>query len=188
MSKIKVNSELLQLMDDYNLFMDSAKKIDTPLNVSKVKGNHRSSLYEEVDLISEENFGETSLVCEVRDKNKYNYSFQILTDSIKNRVISRFDEGNGTHKNNCDDIPLAEQMVTTPHFHRYDENGRFIAYKTYELKQLGTTPIKIADGFKSFCSHLNISCNNNIEPTIEVVEAGALPLEFDNDPLNGINF
>lgn len=65
MSKIKVNSELLQLMDDYNLFMDSAKKIDTPLNVSKVKGNHRSSLYDEVDLISEENFGETSLVCEV---------------------------------------------------------------------------------------------------------------------------
>lgn len=33
MSKIKVNSELLQLMDDYNLFMDSAKKIDMPLNV-----------------------------------------------------------------------------------------------------------------------------------------------------------
>ena len=46
-------------------------------------------------------------------------------------------------------------MVTTPHFHRYDEIGRFIAYKTYELKQLGTTPIKIADGFKSFYSHLN---------------------------------
>ena len=63
------------------------------------------------------------------------------------------------------------------------------AQRSLKLKnRLFSTKLCKTQRFKSFCSHLNISCNNNIEPTIEVVEAGALPLEFDNDPLNGINF
>ena len=113
----KINSELLKLMDDYNLFMISTKSIDMPLRVTKEKSNHSSSLYEEKDLYSENDFGRTTVDCEVRDKNPNNYSFQILTDCITNRVLVRFDEGNGTHRNNRKDVPIDQQMITTPHFH-----------------------------------------------------------------------
>lgn len=54
--------------------------------------------------------------CEVRYKNPNNYSFQILSNILSNKVLARLDEGNGTHRNNCKDIPLDQQMVTTPHF------------------------------------------------------------------------
>ena len=113
MGKLKINTELLKLMKDYNLFIMSSKSVDMPLRVTKEKNNHSSSLYEEWELYAKNNFGKTTVDCEVRDKNPNNYSFQILTDRLTNRVLVRFDEGNGTHRNNCKDIPLDQQMVST---------------------------------------------------------------------------
>lgn len=188
MGKIKINTELLKLMDDYNLFMSSHKSTSMPMQIAKVKGNHTSSLHEEKDLDSVDDFGETVVDCEVRDKNPNNYSFQILTDRITSRVLARFDEGNGTHRNNCKDIPLEQQMITTPHFHKYDVCGRFIAYKTKELKGVGTPPLSIQDGLRFFCNEEKIFSNNGAKIGVEVNEIGALPLECDKDPLNGINF
>jgi hypothetical protein len=188
MKKIKINTELLRLMDDYNLFMTSAKSIQVPFRITKEKSNHPSSLYEETDLDSDFDFGKITLDCEIRDRNQNNYSFQILTDRFANRVLARLDEGNGTHRNNCDEIPLDQQMVTTPHFHKYDVLGRFIAYKTEVLNKVDITSLSIQEGFKIFCDEENISSSNDAIISIEIQEAGVLPFEHDNDPLNGITF
>lgn len=142
MGHIKINKELLEILNDYNLFMESPKSTSMPLRVSKNKSNHPSSLYEEQALDSVKDFGETMIDCEVRYKNPNNYSFQILSNILSNKVLARLDEGNGTHRNNCKDIPLDQQMVTTPHFHKYDTNGRFIAYKTKEL-EIKSSPLPI---------------------------------------------
>ena len=175
-------------MDDYNLFMTSPKSVKMPLRVTKEKNNHPSSLYEETDLDSVEDFGKITLDCEVRDRNPKNYSFQILTDRFANRILARFDEGNGTHRNNCNDIPLEKQMVTTPHFHKYDVYGRFIAYKTEVLTERDGISLLIQDGFRIFCDEEKIAPNNDAVISIEIQEAGVLPFEQDNDPLNGIIF
>ena len=184
----KINSELLRLMEDYNLFTMSPKSADMPFWITKEKSNHSSSLYEEKVLYSENDFGKTMMDCEVRDKNPNNYSFQILTDRITDRVLVRFDEGNGTHRNNCKNIPIDQQMVTTPHFHKYDTTGRFIAYKTKELKKFESSPLPIQDGFQIFCNEEKISSNNDFTISIEIRERGVLPFEQDKDPLNGIAF
>ncbi len=187
MGHIKINKELLEILDDYNLFMESPKSTSMPLRVSKNKSNHPSSLYEEQALDSVKDFGETMIDCEVRYKNPNNYSFQILSNILSNKVLARLDEGNGTHRNNCKDIPLDQQMVTTPHFHKYDTNGRFIAYKTKEL-EIKSSPLPIQEGFQMFCQEEKITSNNDLAVSIEVQENGVLPFEPDNDPLNGIAF
>lgn len=178
-------------MNNYDLFMDSDKQMGMPITVTQEKPNHVSSLYLEKNIHTNQPLGSNSFDCEVRNKDIKNYSFQLLTDALSNRVLFRLDEGNGTHRNNFPDIPLQEQSVPTPHFHRYDSEGHFYAYKSTELKEVGDKPLNIQDGFSLFCKEGNISPeNNNQTINIFVQQNGNMSSTIlnDTDPLNGINF
>ena len=115
---MKQNNELLQIMQDYVQFMDSDKTIDLPVVVSEHKKNHPSSLYYVSALTSVFPFGETKFDCEIRDRDVLSYSFQIRSDKFHSQVVLRFDEGDATHRNDIPGLPLEQQSVTTPHFHR----------------------------------------------------------------------
>lgn len=188
MGKTKVNDELLTIMDEYVSFLDSDKYVSMPMHITKVKPFHKQSLYIEVPLSSVVPFGHTIMDCEIRQKNPQNYSFQLLTDKFEKRVVTRLDEGNGTHRNNLPDIPLAQQEVTTPHFHKYDNNGCFFAYHTAELKAYVGVPLPIEKGLELFCSENNIHPEVGQEIGIDINEEETIPFEIEEDPLNGINF
>lgn len=188
MAKPKQNYELLKIMEEHDLFMGNKKHTMMPILVSKEKPNHKSSWYFEQDLTADSSFGETKVDCEIREKNPSNYSFQILSNRIKNRVLARLDEGNGTHRNNFPNIPLAEQEVTTPHFHKYNESGFFVAYKSDSLTAYNEKPLKIEDGLRLFCEEENIESSNSVPIEIQIKEDGSLPFPHDTDPLNGIMF
>ena len=175
-------------MDDYKLFMSSTKNTEMPIVVSKEKPNHKTSLYKEQILLSDMPFGQTLIDCEIRDKNLLNYSFQILSNKLNNRVLARLDEGNGVHRNNIPNIPIAEQMISTPHFHKYDSKGRFLAYKTDWLNSYNEKPLEIGEGFRIFCEEEMISSTDGSPIIIEIKEDGVLPFDYDKDPLSGINF
>ena len=188
MGKLKKNQELLQIMDDYVSFMDSKKKGSMPIVISEAKINHPSSLCAKIPIDSETSFGNVFIDLELRNKDSNNYSIQLVSDKIEKKILSRLDEGNGTHRNNLPSIPLQEQEVTTPHFHKYNSEGYFLAYRTEGLKSFGSHPMSINQGILEFCSEMNIhSCNGNHVDVI-VREDGVLPLEFNIDPLDGINF
>ena len=188
MSRIKKNTELLKLMNDYNLFMSSKKQTMMPLVVNKEKPNHKSSLYAEQTLLSDSAFGDTIFDCEIRSMAPLNYSFQIISDKINSRVLARLDEGNGVHRNNLPHIPLAQQQVTTPHIHKYDASGFFIAYKSDALNAYNGKTLDIKEGLRLFCDEEKIESLNGDTIAIQVHEDGKLPLEHDKDPLNGIMF
>lgn len=188
MAKIVKNAELLNIMEDYNLFMSSSKQMQVPVEVRTEKPNHRSSLYVEQVLTSDVKFGNVLFDCEIRDKNPTNYSFQVQSDKIRTKVLARLDEGNAAHRNNFPDIPLAEQEITTPHFHKYDEEGRWVAYKTDSLSSQNKTALKIEEGFRAFCEEERLSSLDGTPMSISVLEDGVLPLDFDKDPLAGISF
>lgn len=188
MAKLKQNDELLKIMEEHDLFMRNKKHTSMPMLVSKEKPNHKTSLYVEQDLLADSSFGDTIVDCEIRDKNPLNYSFQILSNRIKKRVLARLDEGNGVHRNNLPNIPLAEQEVTTPHFHKYNKSGYFIAYKSVALTAYDEKPLDIKEGLRLFCEEENIESSDTSLIEIEIKEEGALPLPYDNDPLNGIMF
>lgn len=186
MGKMKVENELLKIMEDYTLFMEASKEISSPVVISQEKPNHKSSLYVEGPVDASHAFGNVKYGCEMRDKKEDNFSIQLTTDKLANKVLFRIDQGNGTHRNNLPTIPLADQSVPTPHFHRYCEKGYFYAYQTDVLKQ--NENMKIQDGLATFCSEVNVKGPAGSAVEIIIRQDGVLPFEEDKDPLNGINF
>lgn len=182
------NTELLKIMHDYVEFMDVDKRIDLPVVISEHKKNHPSSLYYRSQLSAVFSFGNTSFDCEIRDRDTLNYSFQIRSDRFKEQVVLRFDEGFSTHKNNIPGIPLQEQSVTTPHFHRFNEDGYFIAYKNEQLAHITTYPMSIEDGFDVFLQEAKIA-DGGKSPRILILNDGMLSMNIQpTDPLAGVNF
>lgn len=186
MGKNSKNKELLALMDDYQLFMNAEKVISMPIRVSEEKPNHPTSLYVEGRVEYTGNIGEISYDCELRNKRTDNYSFQLLSNKIKNKLLFRLDQGNGTHRNNHPGIKLQEQSVPTPHFHRYIEDGYLIAYQTDELKE--NALMKVFEGVKSFCKEAKIGYGEGINAEVILQNNEEIPFQEDIDPLNGVNF
>ena len=182
----KINKELLRIMDDYRLFMESEKKIECPVVVSKEKQNHRSSLYVEGPVSGDNHIDCVKYNCELRDKRIDNYSISLVTDCISKKMLFRLDQGNGTHRNNLSGIALEEQSVPTPHFHKYTDDGHDIAYQTQNLRD--NSMVDIYDGFKLFCNEANIIGDEEQEISLVVYQDGVIPFEDEKDPLNGISF
>lgn len=184
--KPKIDTELLSILDDYHLFLDGEKYMEMPFCVNKPDMNHITSLKGEADLFADDPFGNTVLECEVREHNEFNYSFKILSDRIKSRMLFRMDEGDGTHWNRHLPVPVDQQQVPTPHFHKKGDDGIEYAYQSEALKSM-SSPLNIHDGFSILCDECHIN-NEAIEITIQ--EEGKLPFVFEpeSDPLKGIKF
>lgn len=182
----KVDLQILAILNDYHLFIDCDKQVDMPFCVSKPDLNHASSLKGVANLNAGSPLGNTVLECEMRKCSEFNYSFKILSDAVTSRMLFRMDEGDGTHWNRHLPVPVDQQQVPTPHFHKVSDDGIMYAYSTDDLKQRAV-PLNIHDGFTAFCkeSHIN---QDDIQITIH--EEGTLPLEYapEVDPLLDIQF
>lgn len=185
--RAKVDKELLPILDDYNLFLDKEKAIDMPFLVDQIDENHPTSLKGETELSALHPLGKTMLQCKMRNKSEYNYSFSILSDKISSKMLFRLDEGDGTHWNRHLSVPVEQQQVPTPHFHKKGDDGIEYAYRTEKLEKC-STPLNIHDGFKILCEELHINKDERAE--VNILEAGVSLFEFDQekDPLNGISF
>lgn len=184
MAKDKQNEELLRLMEDYNLFMESPKHIDRSNHNLSPKSNHSSSLCLGGIVTSANSFGNTVFECEIKDPQNQKFSIQLMTDKISSKVLFRLDEGGGTHRNNLPNIPLCDQIVPTPHFHKYNDQGYFYAFQSKELKDR-ETPLNFIEGFDLFSEVIYAKILNKglIMSPVEGF------IQFpDEDPLNGIVF
>lgn len=185
---IKVDAQLLQILQDYIQFMDSEKTTNLPVVISEHKNNHPSSLYSNSIVYSSFSFGNTCLDCEIRNRDTYDYSFQIRSDRLKKQVVLRFDEGQAAHRNDIPGIPLDQQCVTTPHFHKYNSDGYLVAYKTLNLEKASQLPLSIEEGFDLFLNEANI-CDEGIDPRIQITKNGNILINLQQiDPLAEINF
>lgn len=184
--KPRVDKEILAILEDYHLFLDGEKQINMPFCVNKVDRNHVTSLKGECQLTASNPLGNTLLECEMKERNEYKYTFKILSDCIKERVLFRMDEGDYTHWNRHLQIPIEQQQVPTPHFHKKGDDGIEIAYRTKRINE-SPSPLSIHDGFVIFCDESHIK-NDVIQ--INIQEEGTLPFDFEPeiDPLKDIQF
>ncbi len=184
--KPKVDVEILPILNDYHLFLDGDKYVDMPFCVDKADRNHITALKGQAEIKADKPFGNSVLECEVREHNEFNYSFKVLSDKIQSRMLFRMDEGDGTHWNRHFPIPVDQQQVPTPHFHKKGDDGIEYAYRTDAL-EANASPLNIHDGFTLFCDECHI-IGDNI--AIKIQEEGKLPLVFEpeSDPLKGIIF
>lgn len=180
------DKEILSILQDYHLFIDSDKCVDMPFYVDKKDINHTTSLKGESKLSATNPLGNTILECEMKEKNEYKYTFRILSDAIHSKLLFRLDEGDYTHWNRHLPIPVDQQQVPTPHFHKVGDDGIMFAYRTPTLQRM-PSPLNIYDGFLAFCEECHIKSE---QIKLVVHEEGTLPLQYepDADPLKGIQF
>ncbi len=184
------NTELLQKIDHFQEFMQTPKYTHTPIVVKDKRPQHESSLEYTNPLDCSIPFGNSYISVEVKQGNTHKFSAKLMTDKINSRILLRYDSAGTAHRNNFDDIPLSEQQVTTPHIHKYDEQGRLIAVKTEEIlaDQEAATDINV--GFLIFCKEGNIyGKSTTSHPKILVGEQLQIPFDHEaTDPCAGVEF
>lgn len=86
----------------------------------------------EVQQVAERTY-RSELHTEVKANEHPRFKFLLFAQAFMSTPLANYDSLGATHRNKFDNIPLAEQWVTTPHFNRYNAHGRRIAYKTSPL-------------------------------------------------------
>lgn len=174
----------------YEAYLASRKVVASPFIVSECKLNHPSSICSNSSLSSTHLFGEASLNCEVNSANVSDFSLRILSTIIPSKVLFRYDSDGPDHKNKVDYIPLPQQSVPTPHYHRFDNQGNLLAYQTEDMKDKAQSSYwkDIENAFDYFCQAGNIHANTPDDKPEIVVNTGSLPFDFGDDPTNGLNF
>lgn len=124
--------------------------------------------------------------------NKYEYykfGFKMLANFFWDKPFVRFESSGTTDRNRFNDIPISEQSVTTPHFHKFDEKGRFIAYKTAKIKSMPPMEVVIEECFVDFCNETNLRHKDSFYPILKTVPDGQIKFDDkEEDPLKNITF
>lgn len=86
------------------------------------------------------------------------FRFRLFCDDFMRRPCYRFESDGGSHENPpSPDCPLSKRSIPTPHFHRYDEEGRNVAYRTTDLERNESEYLADLDkAFAMFCAEENI--------------------------------
>ena len=118
----------------YNNLLSERKSIFTEVIEINKTSNNKNTLesIEEVthSLTTNEKM---VLLVDVKVNNHDFFQFKLRYKSFVPAPFFRFDSDGDTHRNKVDGISLEESQITTPHFHKFNENGIEIAYKTDKL-------------------------------------------------------
>jgi hypothetical protein len=188
MSKSNLNKYISENYGKYEVAIAGIKQSPvSPIVVSERKGNHPASLCKTQALTHEALPENMNVIIEVKECDG-KYSISLNSERFPGCILLRYDCGGGTHRNNLPDIPLNEQSVTTPHFHKYNKEGYNIAYKTEKLKTEGEAKAlcDIDFGFPYFCQESNIRHRDNA-PELKINYNHLFP-EAGEDPLESITF
>ena len=174
----------------YHSFINCKKEVVSPFVVEMIRKEHPSSLCGTENLVCEQPYGNAELYSEIKKANTSNFSISIKSDIINSRILMRYDSDGATHKNSVDYIPLEEQSVPTPHFHKFDEQGNLLAYQTDKLKNEKEVSAlrNIEFGFAYFCQNSYIFKNHTMDLPVILVNDGMLPLDYSEDPTEGVIF
>ena len=120
----------------YNLFIDEEK---TPsmnyMALEEDKNNRRDTKKKDMSILCS-NLSDLTFTVEQRIDVDGNFKFSLRSKSFCPPPIFRYDSMGPTHRNSNLPIPIDEQSVSTPHFHRFTSDGYEIAYKTDALKDI----------------------------------------------------
>lgn len=118
----------------YNNLLLERKSIFTEVIEINKKGNNHNTL-ESIDEVEHPAVTDDKMVLlvDVKINNHDFFQFKLRYKSFVPAPFFRFDSDGDTHRNKVDGVSLEESQITTPHFHKFNENGIEIAYKTDKL-------------------------------------------------------
>nr|WP_296026446.1 hypothetical protein [uncultured Prevotella sp.] len=183
-----INEKLMEKYDEYCAFMDNPKYIESPIVIKERRSEHPTSLEYVRELQCSNEFGNSKLSIEIKNENPKEFSAKIMTDVEGVAMLLRYDSSGKTHRNKLDDIPLAEQMIPTPHLHYYDKFGHFLAKQTDEMAE--ENACKIEFGFPIFCKAGKIYGEKSlVSPRVQIGLEASIPFDsYSSDPCEGVKF
>ena len=193
MAKKKINNNIKSHYDTYKKLIEGDKNIlISPIIVDQIRSNHKTIKEKTVPAKHEALKEELEFMVQIKEYDPTDFKFKLKCPSFDNCYFFRYDSAGTWHRNSNLDIPIDQQQVSTPHFHKFTQTGEEIAYKTEilndprQVKALEDVSLCIAH----FCMESNTMYNNTDIPQIVSLSPGTLPLvyESENDPLSGINF
>lgn len=130
------------------------------------------------DIVSQE----LDMRVEINKHDITNFKFSITYIDFIKEPFFRYDSKGVAHHNKKQN--LQKGMITTPHFHKYDEEGDMYAYKTNDL-------ISRPDEFKNVNAALYLfgeEANIIFSKGVPVVKLDETLFSLSQDPLEGITF
>lgn len=175
----------------YNNLLSERKSIFTEvIEINNRANNH--SFVESVDKINHPEVNDDNMVLCVKVKinNHAYFQFKLRYKSFLPAPFFRFDSDGETHRNKIDGISLEESQITTPHFHKFNENGIETAYKTDKL--LDPKECKALEDINFCIVHFFYESNTRLKdddfPIIKI-ESNTLGFKMNkDDPNQNITF
>lgn len=123
-----------------------------------------------------------------KKKEEADFKFILRCTPFCEQPFFRYDSVGPSHRNSNLPIPIEEQQVPTPHFHRFHSDGKEIAYKTEPLTKENQIQ---ALGDISICIlHFLQEAHMKPEDFDLISSPGELPFKKENDidPLENVEF
>ncbi len=113
---------------------------------------------------------EISFIVKVRADNHKRFEFKLMCKDLYKEPYFRFESHGATHRNHVDSLHLPDQQIIPPHFHRFDEKGYNVAYKTPELldEKKAAALEDIALCIVHYCFEGNIRIDEDDFPNITI--------------------
>lgn len=187
----KINGEVKDNFPTFRkLVQDRKNTSEKTIYLSDKKPNRQDTNYYDKPLVY--NPKTVKLIIEARQDFKTCFRFKLQCSDFSKEPYFRFDSDGATHRNPDKTKPLREQIVTTPHFNTFDEEGNGIAYKTDSLLDNKVKTVLLNDislCFAHFCHESNIRFPEEEFSEVKPYAVDILPLDLNNeDPLANINF
>ncbi|WP_282036194.1 hypothetical protein [Saccharicrinis aurantiacus] len=183
----------LKVKENYTLYsklLSERKSVFSEVIEINEIGNNANTLSRQEVLKHKSISDNMVLIVDVKYNNHNYFQFKLRYKDYIPQPFFRFDSDGETHRNRVTGIPLGEQSITTPHFHKFNNDGLEIAFKTDKLinkeeaKALEDINLCIAHFFQESNTRLNAE-----DYPIIKVSPNELGLTFNNnDPNQNVTF
>lgn len=186
----KQNHDIKNEFDFFLELLVEEKKVQSQTIVLEPKSSNRHWLSGRSDVVHSTIENPLSLLVE-KSNREGKYGIKMRCKSLSEEPFIRFDSDGPAHRNTDPTIPLEEQIISTPHFNTFDNQGRSIAFKSESLKKEEERNAIVNDinfGVTHFCIETNSSLENGNYP--EVLDKSP-EIEFKKElafQFKGVNF
>mgnify|MGYP003635337381 CR=1 FL=1 len=184
------------IQEDYSKYEELIGKTKNSLSqtitLDEVKGNHLNTRVKKVDVSHTSNSDKLELIVESKIVNKKDFKFKLRAPEFIGVPIFRFDSDGVAHYNRKRNVELPKQKIDTPHFHKYDSDGKNIAFKTDALEKENECEALINDinlCMAHYCDESNTYYNN--DSYIQIIQTPPNELDFDinnDNPTEGVEY
>ena len=184
MKVTEINQAVLRDYPRYEKIVTDWKRLKSKNVEFSASQTHKTNQVGNADVYCEADGEDCKLNVDVNVERQKTFRFRLFCKTFMKEPCVHFDSDGCAHERpSSPDCPLRQRMVRTPHFHRYDEKGRNIPYRTAELDVDEEAILcNVHRAFALFCNE-----ENSELPELPLQGILHEKAEF-NDPLEGVPF